>query len=101
MPKEYIDREAAIENIKRVYCTGCNSYNDVMCRACQIDDAILQIDAEPAADVATVVHGEWINCNGGNATCSHCKTRQKNVYDDDNEQRFCGHCGAIMDGGGK
>lgn len=47
-----------------------------------------------------VVHGEWINCNGGNATCSHCKTRQKNVYDDENEQRFCGHCGAKMGGGG-
>lgn len=50
-------------------------------------------------DVAPVVHGEWIHCNAGNATCSHCKTRQKNVYDDDNEQHFCGHCGAKMDGG--
>lgn len=52
-------------------------------------------------DFIPVVHGEWINCNGGNATCSHCKTRQKNVYDDENEQRFCGHCGAKMDGGKK
>ena len=42
--------------------------------------------------------GEWINCNAGNATCSRCGTRQKAVYDDDNEQHFCGHCGARMGG---
>lgn len=45
-----------------------------------------------------VVHAKWINYMNGNATCSHCKVRQKAVYDDDNEQNYCGHCGAIMDG---
>ena len=89
MDKEYIDREAALRAIlgqpPDAHYPGWYA------------DSIKEI---PAADVATVVHGEWINCNGGNATCSHCKTRQKNVYDD-NEQRFCGHCGAKMDGGKK
>ncbi len=99
MPKEYIEREDTIEKIKQVYCSDCNSHNGVMCRACQIDDAILQIDAEPAADVAPVVHSEWINRSGGNATCKRCGVRQFYVYDDDGEQNFCGHCGAIMDGG--
>lgn len=88
MPKEYIDREYYCNNICRCPGTEC-------------DKTKCPIWIAPAADVTPVVHGEWINCNGGNATCSHCKTRQKNVYDDDNEQRFCGHCGAKMDGGKK
>lgn len=62
--------------------------------------AKLQMDAEPAADVAPVVHSEWINHSGGNATCRRCGVRQRAVYDDDNDQNFCGHCGAKMDGGG-
>ena len=43
-----------------------------------------------------VPQGEWIDCRGGDATCSRCGIRQKAVYDDDNEQHFCGHCGARM-----
>lgn len=46
-----------------------------------------------------VPQGEWIDCRGGDATCSRCGIRQKAVYDDDNEQCFCGHCGARMKGG--
>lgn len=83
MPKEYIDREYYCNNICR-------------CPGAECDKTKCTIWIAPAADVVPVVHGEWINCNGGNATCSHCKTRQKNVYDDENEQRFCGHCGAKM-----
>lgn len=49
---------------------------------------------EPTVDV--VVHGEWIDCSDGNATCNVCRTRQRGVYDDDNEQHFCGTCGADM-----
>lgn len=49
---------------------------------------------EPTVDV--VVHGEWIDCSNGNATCSVCRTRQRDAYDDDNEQHFCGTCGADM-----
>lgn len=98
---EYIDRENIIKKIKQVYCSDCNSYDGVRCRACGIEDAILQIEAGPAADVAPVVHSEWINHSGGNATCRRCGVRQRAVYDDDNDQNFCGHCGAKMDGGNK
>lgn len=51
MPR-YIDADALIENIKRVYCTDCNNYNEVRCRACGTDDAITMIDDAPAVDVA-------------------------------------------------
>ena len=81
---------------KVTFCDVCDHKDSLECDDCENE---LIAEYLLANDVATVVHGEWINCNGGNATCSHCKTRQKNVYDDDNEQRFCGHCGAKMDGG--
>ena len=37
---EFIDREKAIANIKAAYCCGCEHYNGVRCRACQIMDAM-------------------------------------------------------------
>lgn len=44
-----IDADALIENIKRVYCTECNSYNGVRCKACGTGDAIDMIDDAPTA----------------------------------------------------
>jgi hypothetical protein len=44
-----IDADALIENIKRVYCTDCDSYNGVRCRACGTDDALDMIDDAPTA----------------------------------------------------
>ena len=52
---EYISREETIKRIKECYCTGCNSYNGVRCRACGTGDAIDIIEDAPAADVAPVV----------------------------------------------
>ena len=37
---EVIYREKAIANIEAAYCCGCENYNGVRCRACQIMDAI-------------------------------------------------------------
>ena len=55
------------------------------------------MDEAPTLDYKDLVpQGEWIDCRGGDATCSRCGIRQKAVYDDDNEQHFCGHCGARM-----
>lgn len=53
--KEYIEREAAIEQIRLVYCKDCNNYNGVRCRACNFDDAMSAIEDAPAADVVEVV----------------------------------------------
>lgn len=52
------------------------------------------------ADVAEVKHSEWILHNDGSGTCKRCGFTQKNVWDYDNWQNFCGHCGAKMDGKG-
>ena len=50
MPR-YIDVDRAIELIRNVRCKDCHSYGGVMCRACDIDTAIMYIDDFPAADV--------------------------------------------------
>lgn len=99
---ECIERKATIKRIKEVYCVGCNSYNGVRCRACGIGDAIDMIENAAAADVAPVVHAEWVVCGDGDNVpwmCSHCgKTtahKYKVMYG-----KYCPHCWAKMDGAG-
>ena len=63
-------------------------------------DMILAIGSLPAADVAPVRHGRWIDSsNGQNIAnwkgswmCSECE--QDNTYD----KPYCPNCGALMDG---
>lgn len=45
------------------------------------------------------VHGEWRLNRDGSGTCSNCNFTQVAVWDEDNWQNYCGHCGAKMDGG--
>ena len=48
---EFIDHEKAIANIEAAYCCGCEHYNGVRCRACQIMDAMDVLENEPAVPV--------------------------------------------------
>lgn len=84
---EYIERRAAIEHLN-VWCDGCGS-------------AVECILAEPAADVAPVVHGQWISKNtiGYDWTfvCSNCGYIDGYPFND--RHNFCPNCGAKMDGG--
>lgn len=85
---EYIERRTAIEHLN-VWCGGCGS-------------AVECILAEPAADVAPVVHGRW-----DGDTCTACKLPWKyNMVQDaddwgyfDPMPDYCPNCGAKMDGG--
>ena len=95
---EYIERSAAIEAAKHAWAKGLEPSQ--------------YIEALPAADVASVVHGRWIcewNTDLGTTTviCSRCKdarevrgcyvsTGGEGMYDEDD---YCPHCGAMMDGG--
>lgn len=81
---EYIEREAVIDLITRRY------ENPEICTQ--------EINSIPAADVAPVVHGRWVD-----GKCSNCGV---DIPTDDahdaifeNECRFCYYCGAKMDGG--
>ena len=40
----------------------------------------------------------WILHENGSGTCTQCRTTQKNVWDYDRWQNFCGNCGAKMKG---
>ena len=102
---EYISREETIKRIKECYCTGCNSYNGVRCRACGTGDAIDVIEDAPVADVATVVHGRWVVRFDGpykrrRCYCSHCgKHNGVGGIAQNQEKPYCPNCGAKMDGG--
>ncbi len=81
MSKEYIEREALIEELKR------RDFLPVIVKQA--------IEAVPAADVAPVVHGRWID-----GTCSECHFDAMYYSNSDTQAytRCCPHCGAMMDG---
>lgn len=61
------------------------------------------IDIIPAADVASVVHGRWIDpplCGRGACACSECKEKSVIFVFSNGEisEKYCPLCGAIMDG---
>ena len=58
---EYIERGTLMRRIKEIHCAECDSYHGVRCRACWVDDTLDYIDSEPAADVAPVRHGRWVD----------------------------------------
>lgn len=47
----YINEDEFIAWVKEHYCTECDNYNGVRCRACWIDDAIDLVEDAPEADV--------------------------------------------------
>jgi hypothetical protein len=55
------------------------------------------IDSLPSADVQPVRHGRWyIQRFGDDARCSECGMSFKDVYDIEDYDRYCRHCGARM-----
>ena len=95
---EYIEREALMCRIKEIHCAECDSYHGVRCRACWVDDTLDYIDSEPAADVAPVRHGRWIETGKGllgtaSYKCSDCEFPMP-FY---NGYNYCPNCGAKMD----
>lgn len=87
---EYIKRESAIEAIM-------SDPPDAHYQSWYAE----KINEIPAADVAPVVHGYWID-NGANGykwafICSRCGYVDGHPFDD--RHNFCPSCGAKMDGG--
>ena len=62
-------------------------------------DALIEVEASPTIDAAPVRHGRWIYRKRGWAECSECHHNFVDVYDLDNSDNYCRHCGAKMDGG--
>ena len=95
---EYIKRQDAYDAVLFAMCGTGYQY-----------DATRAIDGVPAADVAPVVHGEWLNTDGDytSAACSICKTEYEVATEEEAEKglwdafmcsyRYCPNCGAKMD----
>ena len=82
----YISREAAIEAVKHAWAKGLEPSQ--------------YIEILPAADVAPVRHGRWIEHEkytfGVMYDCSICGNR---ILDTGHSWNYCPNCGAKMDGG--
>ena len=93
MPKEYIEREAAIEAIM-------SEPPDAHYPQWYVD----KIKSIPAADVAEVRHGKWIQPHWKNSNyccnCSECGREAMHAdyqWDKNGIYPLCSNCGAKMD----
>ncbi len=94
---EYIKREALL---LRIDCHGTNKFG-------MLDEDIRAfVKAQPAADVAPVVHGRWDDSGrytfpgGGTAVrCTECGCALTVSEYHLNNWNYCPVCGAKMDGG--
>nr|DAP24474.1 MAG TPA: Transcription initiation factor IIE, alpha FINGER, Transcription [Caudoviricetes sp.] len=90
---EYFDREALL---LRIDCHGTNKFG-------MLDEDIRAfVKAQPAADVAPVVHGRWEQDADGDWYCTNCdevvaicESGRERTY----RKLYCPNCGAKMDGG--
>lgn len=82
---EYIEREAVIDLITHRY------ENPEICTQ--------EINGIPAADVAPVVHGRWIQVDSTKCRCTHCDIIALIALYPHGDKNFCPNCGAMMDGG--
>lgn len=82
---EYIEREAVIRVV--------NGKSSLTMTRSGLIDSIINL---PAADVAPVVHGRWIEDASGIIICPKCKRGYNLIAKFTN---YCPACGAKMDGG--
>ena len=92
---EYIEREAAIDAIMKVYVrtAGYKARERVF----EAEEAVHRL---PVADVAPVVYGKWTHLGGDEWCCSVCGfvITTEGSWDKP-AKKYCEDCGAKMDGG--
>ena len=88
MADEYISRDAAIASL----CCDCSASGD--CRPGERCADYQRLKEIPAADVAPVRHGKWLEHRTW-AKCSECE------YLIGFETTYCPNCGARKDGNGE
>lgn len=91
---EYIDREALRKILENWRDAHADVDDEQGCGL--LEDVIWEVDAQPAADVAPVVHARWIDDGRGIIICPECK-RGYNLHA--KYTHYCPNCGAKMDGG--
>ena len=93
--KEYIEREALIKTCEEIIQIRWNETTAPVSWSHAYADFIEDIENQPSADVAPVVHSKWeICCDGYYPYCKNFfKEPQGRVMTD-----YCTNCGAKMDG---
>lgn len=100
MARTYIDKEKAINALRRV-CFLCKRFYN--CTDCRIEESLVALKDLPAADVAEVKHGKWLVTDSFDHhktpiyRCSVCRREVADSYI--NLHEHCLRCGAKMDGG--
>ena len=104
MAEEYIEREVAKERL-RIWITDCVLDGDNEAADC-FRDCIDLLDSIPAADVAPVVHGQWIGIDSSFWKPTHssdipvfrktyrCSERRRRTAI---AEKYCPNCGVKMD----
>lgn len=98
---EYIDREALRKVLKNWRDAHADVDDEQGCGL--LEDVIWEVDAQPAADVAPVVHGHFVHDGprfAGGVDWWHCSSCGRLVSGVETRFDYCPHCGAKMDGGG-
>lgn len=89
--KEYIERGALIDSFENCYYLYSSTDREIVRQA---------LENAPAADVAPVVHGEWLETNDENKKkCSRCRVIHLIAQYPAGNIDYCPNCGAKMDGG--
>ena len=94
----YIDADLLLKDINEsvVFSVRAGYISPELRGAIKILD---RIDNAPTADVEEVKHGTWKLFDDGSGRCDQCGKIQRDVWDIENVQNYCCHCGAKMDGG--
>ena len=96
---EYIERETLENELYRRLKFLIAEYGEHDQYTSGFDDAMDKVENFPAADVAPVVHGEWLLRHIGHGhywECSVCHTNPCIYVTKDTN--YCPNCGAKMDG---
>lgn len=99
MAKEYIEREALLDeiNIAPVSMSICMNVDECKGRIYERERLVRTINDAPAADVVEVRRGQWIYEPGHIPHCSECGRYSDDA--DTGEAVCCPFCGARMDRG--
>lgn len=98
---EYIDREALLETISKIGGSPLSEWDTV--------GVVSLVANQPAADVAPVRRGEWLDLRGDyqTAKCSFCASQYEVTFGEESNgmlfdtfkrfYKYCPHCGAKME----
>lgn len=94
---EYIDRDALRQAVLKSQHDNPHPRGMAhIAHDCEHAHFVAMIARFPAADVAPVVHGRWIDDGSGIIICPECE-RGYNLHA--KYTHYCPNCGAKMDGG--